>query len=110
MWAGPVDRWPAALERLLDTGAETFVPGHGPLCGRAEIERLARGRRTRARPRRRDRRPGVLGVEQPERAVINVRTIDAHRRGVAQPPAARDFVDAFARMALLARDRAAVRR
>ena len=41
----------------------------------------------------------------PERAVINVRTIDAHRRGSARPPRPRDFVDAFARMALLARDR-----
>jgi hypothetical protein len=41
----------------------------------------------------------------PERAVINVRTIDAHRRGAVRPPGPRDFVDAFARMGLLARDR-----
>ncbi|MEA2128025.1 MAG: hypothetical protein QOJ85_916, partial [Solirubrobacteraceae bacterium] len=41
----------------------------------------------------------------PERAVISVRTIDAHRRGGVRPPRPRDFVDAFARMALLERDR-----
>jgi hypothetical protein len=41
--------------------------------------------------------------------VINVRTIDAHRRGTARPPGPRDVVDAFARMGLLARDRRARR-
>jgi hypothetical protein len=37
--------------------------------------------------------------------VINLRTIDAHRRGAARLPSPRELVDAFARMALLARDR-----
>jgi cyclase len=41
MWTGPMRRWRAALERLIDTGAQTFVPGHGPVCGIAEVERLA---------------------------------------------------------------------
>jgi cyclase len=130
MWAGPVGRWLAALERLLDTGAETFVPGHGPVCGRSDIERLADYWRWLDPAAQRRLAAGaspaavarklVLGDEiaaegfaewlDPERAVINVRTIDAHRRGVAKPPAPRDFVDAFSRMALLARDRAAARR
>lgn len=125
MWTGPVERWLAALERLVDSGAETFVPGHGPVCGVAEIVRLADyWRWLEAAARRRlaggaspaaVARELVLGDEiaargfgdwlDPERAVINVRTIDGHRRGVARPPGRRDFVDAFARMALLARDR-----
>ena len=124
MWAGPVERWLAALERLIDSGAETFVPGHGPVCGSSEIERLgdywrwlesaARRRLAAGRSPAAVARELVLGEEiaargfadwlDPERAVINVRTIDAHRRGVARPPGPRDFVDAFARMALLARD------
>jgi cyclase len=33
MWAGPVVNWIAALDLLLETGATTFVPGHGPVCG-----------------------------------------------------------------------------
>lgn len=125
MWSGPVERWLAALERLIDLGAQTFVPGHGPVCGTAEVERLCDYWRWLESAARRRLAAGaspavvarelVLGEEiaaggfaswlDPERAVINVRTIDAHRRGVVRPPGPRDFVDAFARMALLARDR-----
>lgn len=125
MWSGPVERWLAALERLAGSGAETFVPGHGPVCGVAEVERLAdywRWLEAASRPRLAGgaspaavARALVLGDEiaargfadwlQPERAVINVRTIDAHRRGAARAPGPRDLVDAFARMALLGRDR-----
>jgi glyoxylase-like metal-dependent hydrolase (beta-lactamase superfamily II) len=129
MWAGPVEGWLAALERLVDSGAQTFVPGHGPVCGLAEIERLAGYWRWLEAAARRRLAAGaapaavarelVLGDElaargfadwlDPERAVINVRTIDAHRRGTVRPPGPRDFVDAFARMGLLARDRLARR-
>ena len=81
MWAGPLERWIAALERLLGLGAERFVPGHGPVCGPDEVRRLidywrwldraagrhldaGRSRRggTRARPRRRDRGAGLRGL------------------------------------------------
>ena len=125
MWTGPVARWLAALDLLLESGAETFVPGHGPVCGAREVARLAgywrwlegaAGRRlATGAPPAAVARELVLGGElaaagyadwlDPERAVINVRTIDAHRRGAARPPGPRDLVDAFARMALLARDR-----
>ena len=127
MWAGPVAGWLAALERLIDLGAQTFVPGHGPVCGSAEIERLADYWRWLESAARRRLAGGaspaavarelVLGDEiaargfaqwlDPERAVINVRTIDAHRRGAVRPPRPLDVVDAFARMGLLARDRLA---
>lgn len=40
----------------------------------------------------------------PERALVSVQTIDAHRRGVATLPGPREVIDAFFRMALLARD------
>ena len=95
------------------------------MCGTAEIERLADYWRW-LEPAALTQLAGgaspgavvrelVLGDElsarafadwlDPERAVINVCTIDAHRRGAARPPGPRDFVDAFARMALLSRDR-----
>jgi glyoxylase-like metal-dependent hydrolase (beta-lactamase superfamily II) len=32
VWAGPVRNWIAACDRVLDLGAETVVPGHGPLA------------------------------------------------------------------------------
>jgi len=41
MWHGPAQTWLAALAALLALDAEVYVPGHGPPCGRAEIEQLA---------------------------------------------------------------------
>ena len=125
MWAGPVERWTAALERLLALGAERFVPGHGPVCGPDEVRRLIdywSWLERSARPLLEDgssptetARAIVLGDEiadlgfadwpAPERALVNVATIDAHRRGAAPPRGPRDLVSAFFRMALLARDR-----
>jgi glyoxylase-like metal-dependent hydrolase (beta-lactamase superfamily II) len=32
-WVGTTRRWCAALDRIASLGAETLVPGHGPLCG-----------------------------------------------------------------------------
>ena len=40
IWAGPVARWRAALDTLLALDADVYVPGHGPVSGRAEIEAL----------------------------------------------------------------------
>ena len=40
MWAGPAANFIAACDRILDLGAKTIVPGHGPitdLAGLAEI-------------------------------------------------------------------------
>lgn len=39
-WAGPLSAWLAALDRLLALGAQTFVPGHGPVTDRAGVELL----------------------------------------------------------------------
>jgi cyclase len=124
MWAGPLEHWVAALERLLRLGAERFVPGHGPVCGPDEVQSLVdywRWLAQAAGPRLdsgssppETARQLVLGDEitergfadwlAPERALVSVRTIDAHRRGVAKPPGPRDLIAAFFRMALLARD------
>ena len=119
-----VERWVAALERLLGLGAERFVPGHGPVCGPDEVRRLidywhwldrAAGRHLdagRSPPRRhvssssatRSREQGFADWLAPERALVSVGTIDAHRRGSAKPPGPRELIAAFVRMALLARD------
>jgi cyclase len=99
MWAGPVERWIAALERLLDLGAERFLPGHGPVCGPEEVSALldywrqARSATTRELA---DLSPWLA----PERALVNVANLD----GTAGPPGPRQLIPAFFRMALLARD------
>jgi cyclase len=124
MWAGPLERWVAALERLLELGAERFVPGHGPVCGPDEVRRLidywrwldqAAGPRLDAGSSPAETaRELILGDEiaergfadllAPERALVSVGTIDAHRRGAAKLPGPRELIAAFFRMALLARD------
>jgi cyclase len=125
MWAGPLEGWVAALERLLALGAERFVPGHGPVCGPDEVRRLIDYWRWLDQAARKHLEAGaspaetarevVLGDEivelgfadwsGPERALVSIGTIDAHRRGVAKPPGPRQLVAAFFRMALLARAR-----
>jgi glyoxylase-like metal-dependent hydrolase (beta-lactamase superfamily II) len=127
MWAGPLAGWVGALELLLELGAERFVPGHGPICGPTEVQRLleywrwlddAASRRLEAgMSPAAAAREIVLGEEivergfagwlNPERAIVNVDTIDAHRRGTArplEPPGPRRLIDAFFRMALLSSD------
>jgi glyoxylase-like metal-dependent hydrolase (beta-lactamase superfamily II) len=99
MWAGPLEGWVAALERLLGLGAERFVPGHGPVCGPEEVRRLidywrwldqaARQRLDSGMSPAETARELVLGEEivepgfadwlAPERALVSVGTIDAHR-------------------------------
>jgi cyclase len=36
-WAGPIDRWIAALDRILDLDVDVIVPGHGPVSGKPEV-------------------------------------------------------------------------
>jgi len=124
MWAGPVEGWIAALELLLELGAKRFVPGHGPICGPGEVQRLidywrwlgpaARTHLGAGRSVAETARGLVLGDEidergfadwlGPERALVSIGTIDAHRRGAAKLRGPREVIDAFFRMALLARD------
>ncbi|MGI5131126.1 MBL fold metallo-hydrolase [Pseudonocardia sp. CA-107938] len=39
-WAGPIDRWIAALERILDMDLVTILPGHGPVSGKTEVAEM----------------------------------------------------------------------
>lgn len=36
-WAGPIDRWIAACDRILDMDLVRIVPGHGPVSGKDEV-------------------------------------------------------------------------
>jgi cyclase len=42
MWAGPLANWLAAIETISALDPEVVVPGHGPVCGVAELEAVAR--------------------------------------------------------------------
>jgi cyclase len=54
VWAGPVDNWLAACERIIGLGARTLVPGHGPVTdndGVRDVKRYLEYIREQARIR-----------------------------------------------------------
>ena len=101
MWAGPLRNWLAALDLVLDADVDTVVPGHGPVCGKAEVEALRRywvwleaavrprlGRGMSVAEAAGDlvasdefRAAEWAGWDLPERILINVATLDRERRG-----------------------------
>jgi len=40
MWAGPVENWIAALDRIVALDPVAVVPGHGPICGFETVAEL----------------------------------------------------------------------
>lgn len=40
LWHGPLGNWIDALDHLLSLDAAVYVPGHGPVCGTREIQKL----------------------------------------------------------------------
>lgn len=125
MWAGPVSNWIEAIDTLLALDADTYVPGHGPVCGRGEAEKIkrywtwleaaARHRFGLGMSAWEAARDIALSAEfsahewaqwsVPERIVINVHTLDRERRGELGGEASpRELVTLFARVALLGRE------
>jgi cyclase len=42
MWAGPVSNWIAACDRILELGATTIIPGHGPVTDHSGVRDVQR--------------------------------------------------------------------
>jgi cyclase len=105
MWAGPPEGWLRVLDAIEALEPEIVVPGHGPITDLAGLATLraywtyldaAAGRRLAG-----GLAPNVVareivtsdeyaaqpfaGWDCPERAVINVHTLDRHRRGGPEP-------------------------
>lgn len=40
IWAGPVERWIAACDLMLDLPVDTIVPGHGPVGAKPDVARM----------------------------------------------------------------------
>jgi cyclase len=127
IWAGPVARWRAALDTLLGLDADVYVPGHGPVSARAEIEALreywawlepavterhARGvsawdaaRELAASPEF-ARAPWRAWLN-PERLVINAATIFRNLDGAPPSASPLETMRLFSRVAALGRSLAA---
>lgn len=123
MWAGPMINWINAIDRLVGLDADTYVPGHGPVCGRDEadavkrywvwLEAAARHRFGLGMSAWEAARDIALSPEfgtyewsrwsAPERIVVNVHTLERERRGELGGEASpRELVTIFSRVALLA--------
>lgn len=101
MWAGPAERWIAALDRVASLDPELVVPGHGPPAGMDEVRALrdywtfvderARSALGEGRSPYETARSIVTspefrsspwcGWDHPERIVIGVHTIERHLSG-----------------------------
>jgi glyoxylase-like metal-dependent hydrolase (beta-lactamase superfamily II) len=112
VWAGPVSGWLAAIDAVVGLGIDTVVPGHGPVCGPAElrdvagylsmVEREATARFEAGMPAE----AAVVDIDlgpfaawgEWERIVVNVDTVYRHL-DPSRPPT--DVVTLFSRMAHL---------
>jgi glyoxylase-like metal-dependent hydrolase (beta-lactamase superfamily II) len=118
MWAGPVSRWLAACDVVCDLGAETLVPGHGPVCG-IEGARAVQSYLRHVRDEATERFEGGMGaleaafdvdlgefadLRDAERVVVNVATIYRELDPGAEPPSP---VELFAGMGRYRRERLA---
>ncbi|MFJ6214771.1 MBL fold metallo-hydrolase [Streptomyces sp. NPDC092296] len=115
-WAGPLANVIAACERVLDTGAEIIVPGHGPVLDRAGVRKhIGYLEYTRERAHalhaagvpapeaaRRviaERRHPELGL--PERLVVTFGAEYRHLDGAAEQPG---VLEVITQVALLAQE------
>mgnify|MGYP002278688820 CR=1 FL=1 len=110
MWAGPVDNWIGACDRILALDVETVVPGHGPISTKEDVRAMRRyltELRDEARKRYEAGLDWVEASEQivadffndwidRERVFINVNSLYREFAGDTRPPSA---MKVFAEMA-----------
>ena len=116
MWAGPVQNWLDACDRILGFDAEAIVPGHGPLADKAQVRAVqaylryidteARKRFDAGLPAAEAARDIALGDYaawgDAERIAVNVDTL---YRGYAGDTTPSNALALFGLMAQLRRDR-----
>ena len=117
MWAGPVENWIAAIDRIVELDPEVIVPGHGPVTDvsgalllkdywryvdAAARRRFAAGRSPRAAAaevleREEFRTSPFAGWDNPERLAISMHTIRrGEPRSIGGPERLRVLADAGA--------------
>ncbi len=122
MWAGPVDNWLSALDRILGMDVDIIVPGHGPITDKDGVEqvkgyweyvkaevaqRFAAG--LSAKDAAHDivlsddfaRRP-FSSWNSPERMMTNVHTMYRHLSGRTDHPKVPELMNIMRKQALLA--------
>jgi cyclase len=110
VWAGPVDNWIAACDRILGWDVETVVPGHGPITDKSGVRAL-KSYLEYLKLEARKRYDAGMGIEDavrdislqpfadwgdPERICVNVNALYKEFAGDRGPP---DVLKLFAMMA-----------
>jgi cyclase len=124
MWAGPVENWISALDRIAELDVEVIVPGHGPVCGKGTVSQtrdyweylrsevvkrfqsgVSAGDAAREITLSDEfSRRGYLEWDSPERIMTNVHVMYRHlekRTGQLKPP---EKLKTLSKQALLAYD------
>ncbi len=124
MWAGPVENWIAALDRILEMDVETIVPGHGPITNKAGVQQVKAYWEYTSTQLRQCFDAGmsaqaaahktVLAAEyaqqpfgnwnSPERMMTNAHTLYRQWRGETKPPSIPTLINTLRKQALLAHE------
>jgi len=119
LWAGPLERWIAALEKILQMEVNRIVPGHGPIADKASVRRLRDYWLFLDRQVRERHKAGMSAQEaayeiarspaftnsifarwdSPERMLVNVYTLYRWLQGRTTPPKLLERLRIFAQAA-----------
>jgi glyoxylase-like metal-dependent hydrolase (beta-lactamase superfamily II) len=122
MWAGPVENWLAALDKILDMKVDVIVPGHGPITDKkgvgavkgywtfiqAEVGKrydagmTAEQAATDIALSEDFARQPFAGWNSPERIMTNTHTLYRQRQGRVDAPKVPELVGILWKQALLA--------
>jgi len=124
IWAGPLENWLKALDKIIELDVEIIIPGHGPITDKSGVkavrkywefvDKQVRQRFQKGMPASKAARDIVLSNEfmeqpfatwnSPERIIINVHTLYRHLQRRRQKPKALELLKIFRRQALLAHE------
>ena len=122
MWAGPVDNWLAALDRILEMDIDAIVPGHGPVTDKRGVQEVKAyleyvstqvQQRYDAELSARDAAYDIALDDDfaqqpfarwnsPERIMTNVHTLYRHVQGRTDHPKVPELINIMREQALLA--------
>lgn len=124
MWAGPLENWIKALDKMLSMDVDVIVPGHGPITNKdgvtqvksywEYVDREVRARYQKGMSAQAAARDIALSVDflrqpfakwnSPERIMVSTHTHYRHLQGRIDPPKVPEVLNNLRKQALLAHE------